>query len=246
MDTGTTQRTAATTEVLEGLNDLLQLDHDAIGAYEIAMEKLSDRDHAAMIAGFRRDHERHVRDLNEMITSLGGTPKNEPHMTGPLKEALQSIGAVGGDKGLLIAWRTNELQVRTKYDAYASKANQWPAEAKRLIDVNALDEERHYQWVVGVLGGSGDASGAIDTVKDKASAIAGAVSNRISGAFDPDGDGALSSVGSAAVSARDGIAGAGDRAVEYRDSFETRVRQKPLQTLAIAAVAGFVVGRILR
>src|SRR5690606_20084718 len=102
-------------EVLDGLNDLLQLGHDAIGAYEIAIEKLDDRDHADQIAGFKRDHERHVRDLNEMIRSLGGTPVNEPHATGPLKQAMQSLGALGGDKGVLIAWRANELQVRAKY-----------------------------------------------------------------------------------------------------------------------------------
>lgn len=152
MDTaqGAGSRAAPTSEVLEGLNDLLQLDHDAIGAYQIAIEKLEDRDHADQIAGFRRDHERHIRELNEVIAELGGTPVNEPHATGPFKQALQSLGGLGGDKGILMAWRTNELQVRTKYDSYASKANAWPQNVKRIIDRNALDEERHYEWVTGV------------------------------------------------------------------------------------------------
>lgn len=152
-------QSAPTSEVLDGLNDLLQLDHDALGAYEIAIEKLEDRDHADQIAGFRRDHERHIRELNEVIAELGGTPVNEPHATGPFKQALQSLGALAGDKGVLVAWRTNELQVRTKYDSYASKANHWPPHIKRLIDQNALDEERHYQWVVQVLQSMGLGSG---------------------------------------------------------------------------------------
>ncbi|HEU4754263.1 MAG TPA: DUF2383 domain-containing protein, partial [Armatimonadota bacterium] len=138
MDTTTTslgQNPApALAEVLDGLNDLLQLDHDACAAYDIAIEKLEDRDHADQIAGFRRDHERHIRELNELIAALGGTPKNEPHATGPFKLALQSLGGLAGDRGLLIAWRTNELQARAKYDAYASKANRWPHEVKRMVD----------------------------------------------------------------------------------------------------------------
>lgn len=140
-----------TAEILEGLNDLLQLDHDAIGAYRIAIEKLEDRDWAMQISGYLNDHERHIHELTEAIVGLGGTPMNEPHATGPFKQALQSLGAVGGDKGLLMAWRANELQVRTKYDRYASKAVFWPDRVKALVDRNALDEERHYRWVVGVL-----------------------------------------------------------------------------------------------
>ncbi|MDB4948116.1 MAG: hypothetical protein JWM27_765 [Gemmatimonadetes bacterium] len=241
----------ATSEVLEGLNDLLQLDHDAIGAYGIAMEKLEDRDAAAQIAGYLRDHERHVRDLNELIRELGGTPTNEPHATGPFKEALQSIGALAGDKGILMAWRANEMQVRTKYDAYASKAMLWPHEAKRVIDRNALDEERHYAWVAGVLdamGGHGSdalaaarekVGDALGAVGGKVSAGASAVANRLSGMFDPEGDGRLAPVGAR-------VSDAGDRAGELVERFEDQVRESPLQTLLVAAVAGFVIGRLLR
>jgi hypothetical protein len=150
---------APTAEVLEGLNDLLQLDHDAAGAYEVAIEQLEDRDNALQIEGFRRDHQRHIRELNDLILSLGGSPSNEPHATAPLKVAMQRVAAAAGDRALLLAWQANELLVMTKYDAYARRAVFWPAEAKRLVDRNALDEERHYQWVVSVLG-SGE--GAVD------------------------------------------------------------------------------------
>ncbi|HEU0014015.1 MAG TPA: ferritin-like domain-containing protein, partial [Longimicrobium sp.] len=200
LDAGTAP--AATAEILDGLNDLLQLDHDAIGAYEIAMEKLHDRDHAAQIAGFRRDHERHIRELNELIAELGGTPVNQPHMTGPFKLALQSLGALAGDKGVLMAFRTNEMAVRAKYDSYAAKANLWPTSIKRIIDRCALDEERHYAWVadllsrmgVGLGGGAGaedkmnaareranTVGGTLDQLRDRVSDVAGTVRDRLSG-----------------------------------------------------------------
>ncbi len=260
MDATTGTRMATTEEVLEGLNDLLQLDHDAVAAYEVAMSKLEDRDHADQIAGFRRDHERHIRELNEAIAELGGTPRNAPHATGPFKAALQGLAAVGGDKGLLIAFRTNELQVRNKYDSYASKALLWPAETKRLVDRAALDEERHYRWVADALaalgvgmgegaeidaatrareGGSG---GRLADVREKVSDGVGAVTNRISGLLDTH-EGPLSGP---IDRVRGGAQGAVGGARDARDDFETRVREKPLQTLLVAAVAGFVVGRMLR
>lgn len=293
-------------EVLDGLNDLLQLDHDAIAAYDVAISKLEDRDHADQIAGYRRDHERHVMELNALVQRLGGTPANHPHATGPFKTALQSLAGLAGDKGLLMAFRTNELQVRTKYDAYASKAMLWPPEVKRVIDGAALDEERHYAWVAGVLQrmgvGHGEVEGVhdmnaareranvgggvVDSAKDAVSGAAHAVGDRVSGAASSVAGtvgGAASSVadtvGGAAHSlgnrvsglagqVRDGVAGgvgsarnrisglldtddgplAGpvDRAQAVGADFEGRVREKPLQTLLLAGVAGFVIGRLLR
>lgn len=295
MDSNTTiggGHAPATSEVLHGLNDLLQLDHDAVGAYEIAMEKLQDRDHADQIAGFRRDHERHIRELNELIAELGGTPKNEPHATGPFKLALQSLGGLAGDKGILMAWRTNELQVRTKYDSYAAKANSWPAPVKLTIDRAALDEERHYRWVAEALQRMGIGSGEgvetdlanrarergaatgskIDNLKDRVAEAAGsvrdrahdltdsaretvggareAVSNRISGLFGSD-DTAGGGGPGVTQRVRDGMSGTvryvrEANPQELRGDVESQIREKPLQTLVVAGIAGFVIGRLLR
>jgi rubrerythrin len=217
MEAGKPEPTAATAAVLEGLNDLLRLDHDAIAAYEIAMEKVENPDWADQIAGFMLDHERHVRQLNEVILELGGTPRNEPHLTGPFKEALQSLGALGGDRGLIVAFRANELQARRKYDRYASKANRWPPNVKLVVDGNALDEERHYRWASEVLDGLGilDASGAGEgTVTRVRQGL-----NRLGGSVDVE---------------------------ELRTGVETRARETPLRMVLATFAAGFVIGRILR
>lgn len=288
MDTDTTrpdmgQAPPAAAEILEGLNDLLQLDHDAVGAYEIAMEKLEDRDHASQIAGFLRDHERHIRELNELIAELGGSPVNQPHATGPFKQALQSLGGLAGDRGLLIAFRTNELQVRTKYDSYASKANAWPTAIKRVVDANALDEERHYRWVADALAamgvGSGEgaevdvvdalrertavaghrldqarekASEVVEEVRERAGEVAGqvraraadaadAVRNRIASLVDQGADPAHADGSELPARERAAAMARGAGA-----TFEDRFFERPLQTLLIAGIVGFVAGRLLR
>ncbi len=265
--TGQAGHTPPTAEILDGLNDLLQLDHDALGAYDIAIEKLQDRDHANQIAGYRLDHERHVRELNQAVAALGGTPKNEPHATGPFKQALQSLGGLAGDKGLLIAWRTNELQVRAKYDSYASRANSWPEDLKRMVDRNALDEERHYRWVaealqrMGVGGGESSeqaGTGALDAVRERAADLAGGARERVAGGLDAVAnrishlaEGREGAVGGVADRVAGGVGGTAryvrDGSVdELRTGFEEQVRRSPVQTLLVAALAGFVIGRILR
>jgi rubrerythrin len=328
-------------DIIDGLNDLLQLDHDAIGAYDVAIEKLADRDHANQILGFRRDHERHIQELNELIAALGGAARNQPHLTGPFKQALQSLGAIGGDKGVLSAFRQNELQVRSKYELYAAKANHWPQNVKRSIDRNALDEERHYRWVadalqaMGVGSGEGaeidaataareralvtgttvehaveaivdaagvarerivDAAGtarerlsdvaetareratdlagtarerATDlagTARERASELAGTARERVSGlagSVRGHGGGAEGSTGGGSRitglldmeegplagpvgRVRGGVGTARQGAVDATSTLEARIRDKPVQMLLIAGVAGFVVGRLLR
>jgi hypothetical protein len=222
-------------EVLEGLNDLLRLDHDAVGSYEIAIEAMQDRDHALQIEGFKRDHEAHIRRLNDLIDHLGGTPVNEPHATAPLKEAMQAWGGAGGDRGLLLAWRANELQVMTKYDRYAQKAVRWPAEAKRVVDENALDEERHYDWVVGLLGVDDPAElqiannvrermaagrAARHSAAERASATASKARSVAAGWFDPDGD--------------------------LQVALADEIRSHLLRSVLAGFSVGFIVGRIIR
>lgn len=242
----------ATTEVLDGLNDLLQLNHDALGAYEVAIEKLEDPDHASQISGFKLDHERHVRELNEAIQRLGGSPTNEPHATGPFKKAMQGLGAMAGDRGALLAWRTNELQVRTKYDNYAAKAVHWPDEVKRLIDEQALDEERHYRWVADVLQrmGIGSGEGLETDLANRVREQVGSASARAR----QIGDRAQELTGRAQEMtgrARETVGAAAERVrevdpQELRADAEDQVRANPLQTLLLLFGIGFVIGRILR
>jgi rubrerythrin len=219
---------AATAEILEGLNDLLQLDHDAVGSYEIAMEKLEDRDHSGQISGFLRDHERHIRELNELIAELGGSPVNQPHATGPFKQALQSLGALGGDRGILIAFRTNELQARAKYDGYASKANGWPTAIKRVVDRNALDEERHYRWVAEALAAMGVGSGegaevdAIDALRER-STVAGHRIDELREAAGNAADTAREKAGEVRERAGEIVEEVRNRAAEATDAVRNRI-----------------------
>jgi uncharacterized protein (TIGR02284 family) len=146
-----TTPTSTDTRLIAQLNDLLQLDHDAVGAYEVAIEALSTPAYKQTLRRFKGDHERHIQELSQLISERGGEPHHMPHATtGMFKLAMQGAGALGGgDKSVLLAFKANERQVRDKYRRMAEAA-----EDLVVADVLARgsdDESKHYGWVVTVL-----------------------------------------------------------------------------------------------
>lgn len=142
--------TASATQIAE-LNDLLQLDHDAVGAYDIAIEALQSKTHEATLRRFKGDHERHIRELTHLIRERGGTAIQLPHLpSGIFKLAVQKAGSLGGgDAAVLLAFKANERQVRDKYRRAVERADD--PEVRSILDRNADDEAAHYAWSVEAL-----------------------------------------------------------------------------------------------
>lgn len=139
-----TTRTEAT--LVTELNDLMQLDHDAVQAYGLAIEGLDDAQRRQTLMRFRGDHERHIRELTELIREHEGVPIHLPHIpTGPMKLAVQAVGNMGNDREVLLAFRSNERQVRDKYRRMADHSHS--PDVAEVLSRAAADEERHYNWV---------------------------------------------------------------------------------------------------
>ncbi|MBA3657277.1 MAG: ferritin-like domain-containing protein [Gemmatimonadaceae bacterium] len=137
-------------EVVSILNDLLQLDHDALSAYSVAIATLKNAEYRERLRTFRSDHERHVLELSELIKNRGATPINVMHLpTGVFKLALQGAAGLGGDMSVLVSFKANERQVRDKYRRYAFLA--FPEDVSPILNAAAADEEKHYAWVTGTL-----------------------------------------------------------------------------------------------
>jgi uncharacterized protein (TIGR02284 family) len=133
--------------LLAELNDILQLDHDAVQAYEVAIENVENESWRETLRQFRADHERHIEDLSSLVRTHGGTPLQQSHLsTGLFKLALQQVGRAGGDRGILMAFEANERQVRDKYWRHAERPH--PPEVKSVLRRGAEDEERHYSWAI--------------------------------------------------------------------------------------------------
>jgi ketosteroid isomerase-like protein len=141
------------------LNDLLQLDHDAVQAYTIAIDVVREPRYRERLVEYRADHKRHIEELSALVRERGGLPIELPHATAPLKLAVQALGAAPGDSSLLLAFKAVEGQARDKYRRIANRTH--APEVQPVLQQAAADEDRHYAWVEQTLKERGVGSGTL-------------------------------------------------------------------------------------
>jgi uncharacterized protein (TIGR02284 family) len=128
------------------LNDLMQLDYDAVAAYTIALKELDDPSYQEAVRRFKADHERHIEELTELVRRYGGVPMPMPHLSGVFKLAVQGAVAAAGDAVVIQAFKSNEVQSRDKYRRAISR--QHPADVQDVLIRAARDEQRHFDWAM--------------------------------------------------------------------------------------------------
>jgi hypothetical protein len=168
--------------ILARLQDLLQLEHDALPAYALAIMALRDPRRKDDLRGWRADHERHVQELGDLIRRRGGLPLPIPHVpTGLFKLGVQALGAAGaGDRAVLIAFKSNELQSKEKYARLA--AIDAPGDVASVLRRAAEDEARHYDWASAELEDLGAGVGTpVGVATNAFAAFHGAVADVVEG-----------------------------------------------------------------
>ena len=136
-------------DLIKKLNDLIALDMDATNAYGVAISRMSVAFLQERLRQFQQDHERHVRELSQIVKLHGGEPRQAPDVKGYLLQGFTAISAATGDEAALRAMHSNEqLTTRTYQKAVEQD---WPMEVSALIESNAADERRHLAFVEGAL-----------------------------------------------------------------------------------------------
>jgi uncharacterized protein (TIGR02284 family) len=135
----------STKEIIEECNDLIRFDHDAIGAYDQAIDDISEPMIKDQLMLFRGDHERHVLDLSAVVRRLGGEPPHRPGLRGAIRKTMTRVAGLGGTEMSLKAMRSNEELLNKQYRQRLQKA--FPGEILELIRQNYGDEQRHLAWV---------------------------------------------------------------------------------------------------
>jgi uncharacterized protein (TIGR02284 family) len=124
------------------MNELIQLDYDAVQAYKQAIEKIDDTIARLDLESFQADHERHIADLSQAVRLLGGQPEGTGRdLKGLLLEGLTALRSVTGTLGALKAMRMNEKLTNRSYErALEAKL---PPTARDVVLRNREDERRH-------------------------------------------------------------------------------------------------------
>jgi uncharacterized protein (TIGR02284 family) len=140
--------TVGTESSLEDLlTDLIQLDHDAAGAYQAAIDRLKDAGFRSALSGFRQDHLRHIEELGAQLSAIGGESPKEGDMKSLLAKGKVVLGGLMGDKAILQAMKTNEDDTNTAYER-AVKHDEASEDVRDVLSRGLTDERRHRDWMV--------------------------------------------------------------------------------------------------
>lgn len=144
----TTAGTAA--DVVDMLNDLIQLDYDAVQAYEAAINRIDDDEHRRQLSAFRDDHVRHTEELSRVVRGLGGEPATSASMKQVLTVGKVAFADMMGARAVLQAMKTNEDDTNTAYERASGRSDLPPA-AIPVIQSALSDERRHRDWIEKVI-----------------------------------------------------------------------------------------------
>ncbi len=132
-------------DIISGLNDLIELDHDAAAAYESAIEKIEEQGLKNQLSAFLNDHNEHIDALSQHVREEGGEPSKGADMKKLLTTGKVAIAELGGDDAILKAMVANEEVTNKSYDTEVSK--NYPPHIQSTLEKNLADERRHREWL---------------------------------------------------------------------------------------------------
>lgn len=133
-------------EMYDNLKDLIQVDIDAVGAYEQALDKIEDPDIREHLVTFREDHQRHIIELSSYLMRNGKEPpKQSPDFKGFMIGGFTSLRSITGTDGALKAMKSNEKLTNKEYD----EAVNWELDptARTIIEKGRKDEQAHLAYI---------------------------------------------------------------------------------------------------
>ena len=122
--------------IVDELNELTELEYDAVTACEQAIARIEDSagDVRAALEACRSEHERHILELQRVVVGLGGTPVERGRAGATLQGPPGTLDA-------LKAMRTHETLTNKAYSKAADL--RMPLSARQVVGKNFDDERRH-------------------------------------------------------------------------------------------------------
>jgi hypothetical protein len=133
-------------EIAAELEALVQLDVDAVLAYDRAIGAIGGGAVARELAAFKLDHQRHVLELSKALLDMGvQPPEAKPDLKGSILGGVTALRARLGIEQALQAMRTNEQLTTSSYARALAKP--FPEDVLELVRRGDADERRHLGWI---------------------------------------------------------------------------------------------------
>lgn len=129
------------------LKELIELDFDAVEAYQAAINRLESETFKMKFKEFLSDHERHIRELSELLRSYSEDAPEGPSIAKQwLTKGKVVLANIVGDKAILQAMSSNEIDTNVAYERMNQREDKWP-ESIEILQRGLEDEKRHKNWI---------------------------------------------------------------------------------------------------
>src|SRR5512138_375146 len=133
-------------EIATELAALVQLDVDAVLAYDRAVAALGEGLVARELSRFKLDHQRHVLEVSQLLLGMGvSPPEAKPDLKGSILGSLTGLRSRFGTEQALQAMRTNEQLTTSSYARALAKP--FPEDVLAVVRRGDADERRHLTWI---------------------------------------------------------------------------------------------------
>lgn len=128
------------------LKSLIELDFDAVRAYDAALARLTSDAYRATLSEFRDDHERHTEELSRVLRDGGRTPPKGPDIKRLLTGGKVVLAGLVSDRAILYALKSIERDANVAYER-AAKSHHVPPQLRDLLRASLADARRHRGWL---------------------------------------------------------------------------------------------------
>lgn len=137
-------------DLADNLRDLMELDYDAVSAYQAAIDRLKNPSYKTTMRAFLFDHIRHITELRPVVLALGVQPPEGADAKALLTTGKVLLGQIVGDRGILRAMRSNEEDTNTAYERTLLRGD-LTAGLSEILQRGLADERRHRTWFEDIL-----------------------------------------------------------------------------------------------
>lgn len=131
---------------LSAVQSLLELEYDAVEAYETAIDRLNNLAYKKKLQEFKADHDRHIVELTKLIKKHDEEAPKGPSTKQWLTKGKVILANLVSDEAILRAMRSNEIDTNAAYDRISDYEEMW-FDAKDFVNRAFNDEKRHKAWL---------------------------------------------------------------------------------------------------
>jgi bacterioferritin (cytochrome b1) len=128
------------------LKKLIELDSAVSEAYGAVIEHLKNDSYRNKLTEFKSDHEQHMKELSELLIQQGQTLPKGHFAQKWLTKSKVLLATFMGDKMMLTAMRSNELETHKAYEKAMHHPRKLPS-SDMILKRGLEDEKHHQEWI---------------------------------------------------------------------------------------------------